>query len=255
MPPPLDQIGHRPFSFYPAVLGIEHNEWLLRRATWSEMLVYNTKSGLEVWVPRRFLGELSSIEEPVMIVGLLKELEYKAGAVWPHERRVIEIPRAVNDAPRGPVTQEPPRPAPVVGIRLEGAAESRVGRLLLVITAVGIIASVVVMILVRDGPLGTRVSYQGVLQSDLPLTVHDDYHDVVRKLGPPAAERWMSEKGELQYQKLSYPKLGVSVILMGSDRDSAHYIGAMDKNWRVVHSVDLPAKQNTAALLRHLKQF
>lgn len=77
MPPPLDQIGQRPFSFYPAILGIEHNEWLLRRATWSELLVYNTKTEQELWVPRRFLGEISSIDEPVMIVGLLKELEYK----------------------------------------------------------------------------------------------------------------------------------------------------------------------------------
>ena len=31
-----------------------------------------------------------------MIVGLLKELEFKAGKVWPYERRVIEMPRALE---------------------------------------------------------------------------------------------------------------------------------------------------------------
>lgn len=255
MPPPLDQIGQRPFSFYPAILGIEHNEWLLRRATWSELLVYNTKTEQELWVPRRFLGEISSIDEPVMIVGLLKELEYKAGTVWPHERRVIEMPRAVNESPRPPVPSEPPHPASVVGIRLEGGAESPVGRLLLTAIAVGIVACIVVVIMMRDGPLGTRISYQGVLQSDLPLNAHDDYYSVVNKLGKPAAEGWKSETGELQYEKLWYPQLGVSVILMGTDRKTAHYVGAMDKNWRVVQSVDLAAGQNSSSILKQLKQF
>src|SRR5688500_8070293 len=95
LPPPYDQVGHRPFSFYPAIVNVEHNEWRLRRATWSEMLVVNTKSAEEIWIPRRFLGELSRTDEPVMIVGLNKELEFKAGQIVPFVRRVIEMPRAV----------------------------------------------------------------------------------------------------------------------------------------------------------------
>ena len=84
----LENLGDRSFSFYPAILDIEHNEWRLQRSTWSEILVINTKSGQELWIPRRFVGEVVSVEQPVEIVGLRKELEYKAGAVWPRERRL-----------------------------------------------------------------------------------------------------------------------------------------------------------------------
>ena len=31
------------------------------------------------------------MNDPVVIVGLNRELEYKAGTVWPYQRRVIEI--------------------------------------------------------------------------------------------------------------------------------------------------------------------
>ena len=63
VPPPLEQLGHRPFSFYPAILNVEHNEWLYRRATWSEVLVQNTKTNEEIWVPRRFFGEISLVSD------------------------------------------------------------------------------------------------------------------------------------------------------------------------------------------------
>src|SRR3712207_1775501 len=102
LPAPFDQLGQRPVSFYPAMVNIDHNEWCLRKVTWSEILVANTKTGDEIWMPRRFLGELSRSDEPVVIVGLTKELEYKAGQVVPHVRRVIEMPRAVNEGPRPP---------------------------------------------------------------------------------------------------------------------------------------------------------
>ena len=98
--PTLEELGtERAFSFYPPLLGVEHNEWTYRKSTWSEILVHNTKSEQDIWIPRRFVGELSSVDEPVMIVGLKKELEYRGGAVWPHERRVIELPKAVNYGP------------------------------------------------------------------------------------------------------------------------------------------------------------
>src|SRR5713226_2004423 len=138
-PPPLEQLGQRPFSFYPAIANIEHNEWMYRQSTWSETLVRNTKTGVEVWVPRRFVGEVSRVDEPVMIVGLLKELEYKAGTLWPAERRVIEMPRAVNDFPRAPASVAPTPPAPVVGIRLGDGAESRIGKVILGGIALGIV--------------------------------------------------------------------------------------------------------------------
>src|SRR5271165_4850472 len=138
VPPPLEELGQRPFSFYPPILNVAHNEWIYRKASWSDVLVQNTRSNEEIWVPRRYLGAVSPIDEPWMIVGLLKELEYRAGALWAAERRVIEMPRAVNEGPR---TREPHRPqalAPVVGIRLENRSDTRAGRVALGGIALGI---------------------------------------------------------------------------------------------------------------------
>ena len=130
LPPisPLEHLGNRPFSFYPPILNVEHNEWFFRRGTWSEILVVNSRDGQEIWIPRRFLGEISQIEDPVLIVGLVKELEYKAGAVWPHQRRVIQMPVAVGDRPRTP-PQPLESPAPVIGIRTQSVTDSRMGKL------------------------------------------------------------------------------------------------------------------------------
>src|SRR4051794_11333455 len=99
IPPSLEHLSTRPFSFYPPIINVEHNEWLFRKATWSEILVVNCKSGTEVWISRRFIGEIARIDDPVLIVGLTRELEYKGGAVWPFQRRVIEMPVAVGGAP------------------------------------------------------------------------------------------------------------------------------------------------------------
>jgi len=63
---------------------------------------------------------------------------------------------------------------------------------------------------------------------------------VVRRLGKPVSDQWRSDTGELQYQVMRYPERGLFIILMGKDRPSARYIGALDKQWKPVHSVDLP---------------
>jgi hypothetical protein len=128
IPPPFDQIGRRAFSFYPAIVGIEHNEWTLRRVTWTEVEVINSKSSQELVIPRQFVGEISAIEEPFLIAGLIKELEYRAGMVLPHRRRVIEMPRAVNGA-TDPVYERRCVPAAVVGIRLDEPKSGRAKRL------------------------------------------------------------------------------------------------------------------------------
>jgi hypothetical protein len=147
IPTPLDQIGRRPFLFYPAIVGIEHNEWTLRRVSSSEVQVINTKTFEELWIPRRFLGEVSAIEDPFIIAGLVKELEYKGGAVLPHRRRVIEMPRAVNaSVSRAPGSGEAPaaplKLAPVIGIRVESGPSSRTGRRLLTWIVASILACV-----------------------------------------------------------------------------------------------------------------
>lgn len=255
VPPPVEQLGPRPFSFYPAIVNVEHNEWIYSKATWSEILVINTKTQEEVWVPRRFLAEISTTEAPVTIVGLLKELEYRAGRLWPVERRLIEMPRAVNEGPRPRETSAPAPLAPVVGIQLESRAESRVGRLILTAVAVGIAGCVLLVGLYRGAVIGNRVVYSPVLQSNLDFTNHDDYFSVVRKLGEPEADHWRTGKGAFEYRVLSYPRLGYSVILTGPDRKSAQYIGAMDRNWRPVHSVELADHVNSYEMLRALPKF
>jgi hypothetical protein len=255
IPPPLEHLGQRPFSFYPPILNTEHNEWIFRRATWSEILVANTKTNNEVWVPRRFVGDISRIEEPVMILGLLKELEYKSGQVWPSQRRVIEIPRAVNEGFRSP-TQEPlPSPASVIGIRLESGAESRIGKLVIAVLIIGILACFLLVSFFRSGRDGSRITYAPVVQTSLGLTGKDDYFAVVRKLGNPANDRWKSETGEMQYRILSYPAQGISVILMGTERDKALYIGALDRQWHTVDSVSLPGGGTTASMLKAMVPF
>ncbi len=254
-PLPLEQLGGRPFSFYPPILNIDHNEWSFRRATWSEVLVANTKADLEVWIPRRYLGEISSTDEPVVIVGLTRELEYKAGAVWPHERQLIEIPRAVNEGFRPADAAPPAGPASVVGIRLERSTESRIGRLIGTVLAIAVIAFVLVVSVFRAGPLRSRTVFTAKDQAYLELTRRDDYFSILAKLGTPSEDRWRSDRGELQYRLLWYPDRAYSVILMGSDRKDARYIGAMDRNWRVLHYVELPGGGNTRPLLRNLGKF
>jgi hypothetical protein len=149
IPASFESLGRRPFSFYPPIVNVEHNEWILCRADWTEFQVINTKTKAELSVPRRFVGEGALVEEPVMIVGLVKELEYREGVVLPHVRRVIEMPRAVNETVRAREIG-PPRIAPVVGIRIEGKPKSRLLRVLIAAVAAVVLVGVVVVILVQS---------------------------------------------------------------------------------------------------------
>jgi hypothetical protein len=86
------------------------------------MLVVNRKTGEEISIPRRLVGEVSVVDDPVVIVGLLRELEYREGAVWPCQRHVIEMPLAVGETRATGVSEIAPTrttPAQVVEIRLE----------------------------------------------------------------------------------------------------------------------------------------
>lgn len=254
IPPPLAQLGGRSFSFYPAILNAGHNEWIYRSATWSEVLVRNTKTNEEVSVPRRYVGEISRVDAPVMIVGLLAEMEYRSGAVWPAERRVIEMPRAVNESPRPRMAPPPADRAVVVGIRLENDSNSRVGKLVLGGVALGVAGCVLAISLFRGGVIATRAFYAPFTRADLPLTADDDRESVVHTLGQPAVERWRTVEDH-RYELLSYPPRGLYVILMGRDRDHARYIGAMDRNWRPVHAVEFLGRGSSYSLLRQLPRF
>ncbi len=252
IPPALEHLATRPFSFYPPIIHIEHNEWLFRKATWSEILVVNCRTGLEVWIPRRSIGEVSRVDDPVLIVGLSRELEYKAGAVWPYQRRVIEMPVAVGGAhPSGPRDADRNEPAPIVGIRLE-SSDRRILKLIggVVVVAIGLYVAAVS--LNRVGEVRQRtVTFTAKDEAFLNLSGHDDYVSVLKKLGPPGTDRWQSETGNIQIRALGYPDRKYTVVLMGADRGSAVYIGTLDDNWKTVHSSGV----GTSALLRNLKRF
>jgi len=236
----LAELRHGRFSFYPAIVGVQHNEWILRRATWTDILVANAKTSEEICIPRRFVGEVSSIEAPYRIVGLVKELEYREGVVLPHRRSVIEMPRAVNDFSRASLRPAfYPRPAGVVAIRAELDSESRVWRVLRGSVAAGFLVCLAVIFVVRDAHLGTGFGWSST-SSRLPnLNAGDDYESVLKKLGSPASDRWLeSRSGTGGYRRMWYPRRGVTVVLTGASRNSAHYAGTLNRDGEIIQSVD-----------------
>lgn len=254
IPPPFDDLTNRPFSFYPPILNVEHNEWLYRKATWPEILVVNRKTGAEIWIPRRFFGEVSSVDHPVLIVGLVRELEYRGGAVWPYERRVLQMPVAVGGASApGPVAPRERRgPAPVIGIRLESHRDRRAYKIIGGAVALSVIVYVAVLNLNLWRPPRARNSASTFRDhSFLVLSAQDDWSTVIAKLGPPAKDRWTTA-GSIQYRALTYPEHRYTVVLMGN---SAHYIGTLDDRWKPLHSATLPDGASAEPFLRDLKRF
>jgi len=253
--PPIPLVEHlagRPFAFYPAIRNVEHNQWFLRKSTWSELVVVNSKSNAELSIPRRFVGEVSSIDEPVLIVGLLRELEYRDGAVWPHQRRVLEMPLAVGAEETREVAHSPApnrhAPAPVVGIRLE---THRRGRTLKILgSAMAAAALLGGVNLVRVNAVRPRPMAR--FRSVYELTRGDDYAAIVRKLGAPAADRTFEQDGG-RYRALSYSERRLTVILRGSRAEATRYIGALDSNGNPVHPIALDSGESSASLLRGLK--
>src|SRR5436309_5863459 len=76
------------------------------------------------------MGEVSRIDDPVLIVGLNREVEYKGGMIVPFQRRVIEMPLAVGEPIPAPGLSERPAPAPIVGIRTESPTDTRIVKLI-----------------------------------------------------------------------------------------------------------------------------
>ena len=255
IPPPVAQLGARSFSFYPAIINIRHNDWRYESATWSEVLVRNTGTNETISIPRRYVGDVSSVEAPVLIVGLLTELEYRSGAVCPAKRRVIQMPLAVNDGIAARPAQARTGPAVVIGIRLEDGARLRIPRMVLGGVAMGVAGCVLAISLFRGGLIATRAFYAPVSQQDLGLTSADDYESVVRSLGPPARDAWQSDLRSRDFHILWYPRRHLYVVLMGTGSLETRYIGALDRNWRPVYTVPLPSEGSSYRALISLRRF
>ncbi len=252
IPPSLEHLAARPFSFYPPIVNVEHNEWLFRKATWSEIQVVNCHGGEEIWISRRFVGDVSRIDDPVLIVGLNRELELKGGMIVPFQRRIIEMPMAVNaPVPARGSAEDRNEPAPVVGIRLE-ATDRRIFKLILIAVGTLLALYLIAVGLTHVGELRQKnVVFVGSDQSYSSLNGHDNFLSVTEKLGGAPATDRTQETGTIVYRALGYPDRRYTVILMGADKASLTYIGTMDQNWRPIHS----ANASTEGLLRGLKKF
>lgn len=258
-PPPLNQLAGREFSFHPSIGNFETNLWRLVDANWSEFQVENLGDNRQVWVPRRYLGDVSASDRPVVIVGLNRGLDYKAGQVWPVQKRIIEMPRVPTGSAAKP-SEDPEQSSsqPSFGIqsglRLD-ASEKKVGRLILVALGGSVLLVSLVIAYFRGVESGEMVSFKPVVQESLGLGPEDDYFAVVRKLGEPKGDRWKAEGESIQYRVLDYPQRNLFVILAGRERTQALYVGAMDKDWKVVDSVTQRGGSNTYRVLSKLPRF
>jgi hypothetical protein len=250
IPPSLNHLAARPFSFYPPIVNVQHNEWVFRKATWSEIQVVNCRDGEEIWIPRRFMGEVSRVDDPVLIVGLNRELELKGGMIVPFQRRIIEMPLAVNaPVPSHGGGGQRNQLAPVVGIRLE-RSDRRMLKLIPIAAGTLVSLTLLAVGFIRVGELRQKnVAFVGGDRSFLKLTGRDDFLSVTEKLGKPATDH-TKEDGTILYRALGYADRRYTVILMGEDNGSLKYIGTMDQNWRPVHSANARADATLLGLRR-----
>jgi hypothetical protein len=120
MPSPLDYIGRRRFAFYPAIRYADPNSWILGAGSWSEVQVVNAKTGLDLWIPRRYIGAVSESHD-ALVVGLTQQIDLRNGEVVPRgHKRIIEMPLPNESV----LHSRNNGPAQVVGIRLENKTRS-----------------------------------------------------------------------------------------------------------------------------------
>ena len=150
----------------------------------------------EVWIPRRFVGEVSRIDDPVLIVGLNRELEYQrrgglaatSGASSRCRWRSAASARAPAGAGTHRARAHRRHPA---GIQRQADLQAdwrRAGR-----CGSSLYRR-------RDTSIGWAIcgsatwSSRTKDQQFLDLTSRDDYLAIVQKLGLPASDRWQSER-------------------------------------------------------------
>lgn len=237
LPGLLGLTAGRSFSLYPPILGIAHNEWRFRRATWSEFVVVNTHSGEEACIPRSFVGDISA-NAPMVIIGLKREMEWRDGLAVPYRRPVVELPIAVNDfVPAAPRENRSHRPAQVVNIRLESRAPVNTGRKAVVLVMLGVVATAIVADAIRPvffHDAVDRIDAMRVSSAWQGLNPDDDYSGVVDKLGPPTAQKTYVETGGRVFRSLDYPRRHFVVVLEGESEADTRYIGSVDARGKIL---------------------
>lgn len=165
-PAPLSQLAGRRICFEPPIYRSGSNEWLCLRTSWNEALLVSRDSDDEICVPSRFLGRHSELEDDVLVIELVRELEYRDGAVRPRERRVIEFPSLTSEHHIKAVGSQrslvaAPAVANVVNIRLEPKRE--IGKRKWI--GVGLVLTVVAFTLVNDIARASR-AYRALAEGD-----------------------------------------------------------------------------------------
>ena len=236
-PAPLPELAYSRFRFEPPIEGVEHNEWTLRRATWTEMLVVNGVTGAELAIPRRYLGRMFETEEAIRGVRLLEDLEVAGGRARPIRRGVIEMPPRRGDRHTPPWQRHraPGTAAQVTAIRVEHGPTSLMKRAWRGSVALGFVACI-----------ATLFAMSWTSRAALPFTPADDYSDVVNRMGTPSMDAWQPDPRGGGYRRLVYPRRQITVILAGPSQSEARYAGALNRKGRVIHAAD-PAVMERAA--------
>ncbi len=255
-----EALSGRRFSLYPAIRGIEDNEWTLTDSTWSELRIRNCTSGQEYWIPRSHLGEISSADTPILILGLKRELEAKAGGFYAYRKVVTAMPSS-GAVPTPTKTSAAASGAPATGGRLR-TADARLFRMLGIALTVAMGLGLLGLMGVVGGlhnPLA-RLFEPDTSTSDqryLGLGGSDSYFEVVQTLSEPETEEWITEEeAELQFQLLRYPSRGYIVIMMGGGRSAMRYIGTVhDPSREVLDSAELARGGDTSSMMRNLPEF
>ena len=252
----LAALEGRRFSFYPAIRGIEHNEWRVQDSNWAEVQVRNEETGQRLWIPKSHLGVVSSSDSPVLILGLRRELEFKAGGVYPYHKVVTEMPSTrASREPRHPAAPPPKQ-------RLISSSDARMMRLLGLAVGAALLASLLVFAGVVGGfhnPLEALFQPDTSTEDQryLGLGSTASYFEVAGRLGRPESEQWISgEEDELQFQALHYTSRRYIVIMMGGSRGEMRYLGAVhDPSRRVLDSARLAGGGDTSSMMRNLPDF
>ena len=254
---PLEQLAGRRFAFYPAIRNVEHNEWTLEEESWSEIRAKNAETGQALWIPRGHLGEISSTDAPVLIVGLKRELELKAGEAVPHRKSDVSIPGPRATKPPEEVAEsEPPEPA-----RTDSTTDTKTLRLIGRALAIGAAAVLAVALLVSGTfptPLAAlfRTDSTTADQRYLGLSAQDGYYDVAQTMGEPEQADWLTkDEADLHFQVLRYPSRRYVVVMMGGSRADMRYIGALHAESRKILDSARMGGGDTTALLRNLPEF
>lgn len=120
--------------------------------------------------------------------------------------------------------------------------------------AVGLAGCVLAISLFRGGVIANRAFYSPVAQQHLGLTAADDYRSVVQTLGAPSRQTWQSDAEGREFHVLWYARQRVYIVLMARG-SSENYIGALDRNWRPVHTASIAGSIPAYDFLRSLRRF